>query len=127
MLFLDLDRFKQINDQLGHGSGDALLREVANRLVKSVRLEDTVARLGGDEFVVLLDAPTDIEQAVAVADKILGILRKPYQLGTQTCTISVSIGVSLYPSNGGDTDTLLAQADAAMYRAKRRGRDQIAS
>lgn len=127
MLFLDLDRFKEINDQLGHGSGDALLCEVANRLMKSVRLEDTVARLGGDEFVVLLDTPTDIEQAVAVADKILGILRKPYQLGTQTRTVSVSIGVSLYPSNGEDMETLLAQADAAMYRAKRRGRDQIAS
>lgn len=127
VLFLDLDGFKQINDQLGHRSGDALLREVASRLVKSVRLEDTVARLGGDEFVVLLDAPTDREQAVVVADKILGKLRKPYQLGTQTGTISVSIGVSLYPSNGGDTETLLAQADAAMYRAKRRGRDQIAS
>jgi diguanylate cyclase (GGDEF)-like protein/PAS domain S-box-containing protein len=126
LLFLDLDRFKEVNDRMGHASGDALLLDVADRLSHCVREEDTIARLGGDEFVVLLEGPTYEWQVKAVANKILAALRLPYQLGTQSTSISVSIGASLYPDDGRDTDSLLMHADSAMYRAKHLGRDQFA-
>ena len=118
LLFLDLDRFKEINDTMGHAAGDALLVEVAQRLTETVREEDTIARLGGDEFVVLLEGPTQENHVKAVADKIYHTLREPYQLGTQSATVSVSIGTSLFPHDGRDPETLLVHADAAMYRAK---------
>ena len=126
LLFLDLDRFKEINDTMGHASGDAVLLDVAHRLTGCVREEDTIARMGGDEFVVLLDGPTHEKQVKAVADKILDTLRKPYHLGAQSRSISVSIGASLYPGDGRDTESLLVHADTAMYRAKQQGRDQFA-
>ncbi|WP_292931873.1 sensor domain-containing diguanylate cyclase [Noviherbaspirillum sp.] len=126
LLFLDLDRFKEVNDRMGHASGDALLVDVAHRLAGCVREVDTIARLGGDEFVVLLEGPTHKMEVKAVAGKILASLRKPYQLGAQSTTISVSIGASLYPDDGGDTESLLEHADTAMYRAKQQGRDQFA-
>lgn len=126
LLFLDLDRFKEVNDRMGHASGDALLLDVAHRLSGCVREEDTIARLGGDEFVVLLEGPTHEKQVKAVADKILSALRKPYHLGKQLISISVSIGASLYPNDGKDTESLLVHADTAMYRAKQQGRDQFA-
>lgn len=125
LLFLDLDRFKEVNDSMGHASGDALLLDVAKRLTSCVREEDTIARLGGDEFVVLLDGPTQAGQVKAVAEKILHTLREPYQLGTQSTRISVSIGSSWYPVDGLDTESLLTHADSAMYRAKQEGRDRI--
>lgn len=126
MLFLDLDRFKEVNDRMGHASGDALLLDVAHRLTSCVREVDTIARLGGDEFVVLLEGPTHKMEVKAVAGKILASLRKPYQLGAQSTRISVSIGASLYPDDGSDTESLLEHADTAMYRAKQQGRDQFA-
>jgi len=126
MLFLDLDRFKEVNDRMGHASGDALLLDVANRLSNCVREEDTIARLGGDEFVVLLEGPAHANLVKTVADKILDSLRRPYHLGTQSTHISVSIGASLYPDDGRDTESLLVHADTAMYRAKQQGRDQFA-
>ena len=126
LLFLDLDRFKEVNDRMGHASGDALLLDVAQRLTGCVREVDTIARLGGDEFVVLLEGPTHKMEVKAVASKILASLRKPYQLGTQSTNISVSIGASLYPDDGRDTESLLEHADTAMYRAKQQGRDQFA-
>lgn len=125
LLFLDLDRFKAVNDSMGHAAGDALLVDVAKRLSGCVREEDTIARLGGDEFVVLLDGPTQERQVRAVTDKIRNTLSKPYRLGTQAANVSVSIGVSLYPFDGQDTETLLGHADTAMYRAKQQGRNRI--
>ncbi len=119
LLFLDLDRFKEINDTMGHAAGDALLVEVARRLRAAVREEDTIARLGGDEFVALLEGPTREQHARAVADKIDRILSEPYRLGTGSATLSVSIGLSVFPDDGSDPDALLGHADAGMYRAKR--------
>lgn len=125
LLFLDLDRFKEVNDSMGHAAGDTLLVDVAKRLTACVREEDTIARLGGDEFVVLLDGPTQKNQVRAVADKIRNALRKPYRLGEALANVTVSIGVSLYPFDGQDTDALLGHADSAMYRAKQHGRDLV--
>jgi diguanylate cyclase (GGDEF)-like protein/PAS domain S-box-containing protein len=118
LLFLDLDSFKAINDNLGHASGDALLVNVAKRLGDCVRKEDTIARLGGDEFVVLLDGPTKPNEINAIADKIHHTLREPYQLAGQSTIVNVSIGASVYPDDGEDPDSLLMHADLAMYRAK---------
>jgi diguanylate cyclase (GGDEF)-like protein/PAS domain S-box-containing protein len=120
LLFLDLDRFKEVNDAMGHAAGDAVLVEVARRLTDTVREEDTIARLGGDEFVVLLEGPSQQHNVNAIADKIHQILREPYQLGTQSATVSVSIGTSLFPDHGRDPDALLGHADTGMYGAKRR-------
>lgn len=127
LLFLDLDRFKTVNDNMGHATGDALLIDVAKRLTECVREEDTIARLGGDEFVVLLDGPTQRNQVGAIADKIRRTLREPYQFETQSdaITVTVSIGASLYPSDGQDSETLLGHADNAMYQAKQQGRDRV--
>ncbi len=125
LLFLDLDRFKAVNDDLGHAAGDALLVNVAERLTRCVREEDTIARLGGDEFVVLLNSPTQESQAMAVANKIREAVSKPYCLGSRSASVTASIGYSVYPADGGDVETLLEHADHAMYRAKQRGRDQV--
>lgn len=124
LLFLDLDSFKEVNDSMGHASGDALLVDVAKRLTDCVREEDTIARLGGDEFVVLLDGPTQQKNVEAVAHKILHTLSEPFQLGVQSATVTASIGSSLYPGDGQDTESLLGHADAAMYRAKQLGRNR---
>ncbi|MDY6982738.1 MAG: diguanylate cyclase [Pseudomonadota bacterium] len=123
LLFLDLDRFKHINDTLGHDAGDALLREVAKRLNGAVRASDTVARLGGDEFVVLLPEQNDVEQLTTVATRILDSVRKPFVLGADELQITVSIGVSTYPQDGLDEQTLTKHADVAMYQAKKSGRN----
>jgi diguanylate cyclase (GGDEF)-like protein/PAS domain S-box-containing protein len=125
VLFIDLDRFKTINDSLGHVVGDELLIQVASRLHESSRESDIVARLGGDEFVVVL---TDVEGAantVRVADKILGKLRQPYYTNGRELHSTPSIGVALYPSDGEDADTLMKNADTAMYQAKAAGRNTI--
>lgn len=118
MLFLDLDRFKEINDTLGHAAGDTLLINVARRLADTVREEDTIARLGGDEFVVLLEGPTQANQVEAIVNKFHQTLHEPYRLGTQSVTVGVSIGASLFPLDGLDPESLLVHADAGMYRAK---------
>ncbi|GGX61348.1 putative bifunctional diguanylate cyclase/phosphodiesterase [Saccharospirillum salsuginis] len=122
VLFLDLDRFKVINDSLGHSSGDELLRQVAKRLQSCLREQDLVSRLGGDEFVILA---TQLEANTAqyVAEKILVTLEPPFEIFGQTLYISSSIGISLYPNDGADQDELLAFADAAMYSAKTAGRN----
>lgn len=113
---LDLDRFKMVNDTLGHGVGDQLLKEVARRLKQTVRECDTVARLGGDEFVLLLSGGT--EAAIEVSDRVLKAMAKPLQTGGQAIDIGISMGIALYPDHGQDDATLLRHADAAMYRAK---------
>ena len=121
ILFLDLDRFKIVNDSLGHVHGDALLRDVAQRLKRSVRPQDTLARIGGDEFAILIEDPAGLTTAVGVAERILDAMRTPLQLSHQSVFPSVSIGIA--QSLGRDTspDDLLRDADIAMYEAKRAG------
>jgi diguanylate cyclase (GGDEF)-like protein len=123
--FLDLDRFKQINDTLGHEAGDQLLQEVATRLQGCVRDSDTVARLGGDEFVVLLPELEDGKLAATVAHKILGVLAKPFTLIGHEFRITASIGISVYPRDGQDEQTLTKNADIAMYQAKAEGKNNF--
>jgi diguanylate cyclase (GGDEF)-like protein/PAS domain S-box-containing protein len=123
LLFMDLDRFKTINDTLGHLSGDSLLRQVAQRLQSSMREQDTVARLGGDEFLVLLEHVADVSDVAHVANKILSALALPFQLGKHELHVTVSIGVSLYPRDAQDTESLLKYADTALYKAKDAGRN----
>jgi len=123
VLFLDLDNFKRINDSLGHETGDKLLRSVALRLNACVRGSDTISRLGGDEFVVLVTEDKYAEDAVLTADKILAALAAPHAIDTHELHVTTSIGISVYPADGGDTETLIKNADTAMYHAKEMGRD----
>jgi diguanylate cyclase (GGDEF)-like protein len=123
--FLDLDRFKQINDTLGHEAGDQLLQEVATRLQGCVRDSDTVARLGGDEFVVLLPELEDGKLAAIVAHKILAVLGKPFTLIGHEFRVTASIGISVYPQDGQDEQTLTKNADIAMYQAKAEGKNNF--
>jgi|KBSMisStaDraftv2_1062788.scaffolds.fasta_scaffold04258_5 diguanylate cyclase (GGDEF)-like protein/PAS domain S-box-containing protein len=122
VMFLDLDRFKMVNDTFGHDVGDLLLREVARRLRAAVRESDTVARLGGDEFTVLLPELAGPEGAAAVADKILEATREPCHIAGHELFITTSIGIALYPRDGTDVDSLMKRADEAMYQVKARGR-----
>ncbi|MBD2329552.1 CHASE2 domain-containing protein [Alkalinema sp. FACHB-956] len=126
LLFLDLDGFKQVNDTLGHGIGDQLLRSVSKRLTCCLRASDTVARLGGDEFTVILPAVPGIQEVIRVAEKILHTLAQPFILEGHTVRVTTSIGISLYPNHAEDLETLLKQADTAMYRAKQAGKSQFA-
>jgi diguanylate cyclase (GGDEF)-like protein len=123
--FIDLDRFKQINDTLGHEAGDDLLKEVANRLKACVRDSDTVARMGGDEFVVLLPELGDEHYAAKVAQKIITSVAKPFILLGQECRVTASIGISSYPKDGPDEQALTKNADIAMYQAKEDGRNNF--
>jgi diguanylate cyclase (GGDEF)-like protein/PAS domain S-box-containing protein len=124
VLFLDLDRFKMINDSLGHNAGDQLLVAFAQRLTQSLRPADTVARLGGDEFTVLLEDPREPDDAVGVADRIIEGLRKPFTLGTQEVFIGTSIGIALSNSDYTRPQDVLRDADTAMYRAKAMGKSR---
>ncbi len=122
VMYLDLDRFKQINDTLGHEAGDECLKEVARRLRQCVRSSDTVARMGGDEFTILLPEIAENGDVRAVAQKILDAMKTPLLLAGQELIITTSIGISLFPRDGRDGETLLKHADAAMYRVKGSGR-----
>jgi diguanylate cyclase len=121
LLFLDLNNFKQINDTLGHTVGDQVLKLAAGRLASSVRAADTVSRHGGDEFLILLTEVAQVGDAVAIADKLDATLAVPSRVGDRDVHLTASIGISLYPDDGEDADTLIERADAAMYHAKRHG------
>jgi diguanylate cyclase (GGDEF)-like protein len=123
IVFMDLDRFKVINDSLGHGAGDVLLRQVADRLRGESRKGDTVARMGGDEFVLLVENPEALMDVCACAQRVVERLSAPYVLGRNDCHITVSVGISIYPCDGVDSQTLLKAADVAMYQAKQIGRN----
>jgi len=123
VLFLDLDRFKAVNDSLGHAAGDRLIQDVAERLRTCLREGDTVARLGGDEFTLLLPGVAQVVDAARVAEKVLDALRVPFLIEDRELFATASIGISFYPEDGREADTLVKNADAAMYRAKQQGRD----
>jgi len=147
LLYVDLDQFKRINDTLGHETGDALLRQVAERLQTGLDLEGgdehlpvglgalkpaeaerargRLARVGGDEFIVVLTGRTDVDQAQATARRILGILATPFQQESYELVVTPSIGIAMYPEHGGDAQSLLKNADGAMYEAKASGRNQL--
>ncbi len=124
VLFVDLDNFKNINDSLGHGAGDGVLQQASARIVSCVRDTDTVARMGGDEFVLLLPQASDAAPFDEVCHRIIDALSKPFTLNLSEAYLSASIGVALYPTDGKAGDTLMMNADAAMYQAKRSGKNQ---
>lgn len=126
LMFLDLDRFKVVNDTLGHAVGDALLKTVAVKLQALVRQADTVARLGGDEFVVMLVNPANQDEVEHIAKRIIAAFNEPMQLGTAVAQVGTSIGIAMYPDNGTSAAELLKNADAAMYQAKQNGRNSFA-
>jgi len=123
LLYLDLDKFKPVNDALGHSAGDELLKAVATRIRQLVRESDTVARIGGDEFTVILRDIARREEAETVARKIIAAVATPFQLGSQKHSVGIgtSIGIAIYPADGRDADALVKAADSAMYSAKQAG------
>lgn len=125
VIYLDLDRLKSVNDSVGHPAGDDVLREVSKRLSDISRDGDTVARLGGDEFTLLMPQLHNVQEAVTLANRVLESLRKPVTVSGQQFRITASIGLAVFPDDGRDSDTLVRNADAAMYRAKEQGRDNL--
>src|SRR6185312_9011187 len=125
VLFIDLDRFKNINDTLGHDAGDRLLVEVARRLFRCVRESDVVSRWGGDEFVALLEEFGSPNDVVTVARRILDSLARPLLIGSQELVVTASVGISTFPDDGEDSAALLKAADIAMYRAKENGKNNF--
>lgn len=126
VVFIDLDNFKAVNDTMGHACGDQLIKQVARRLTRCLRDTDTVARIGGDEFVLLLeDVEHDYDALSQLLERTLTAIREPCQLGEREFTVCCSVGVSLFPSDGADADTLLKHADIAMYQAKESGRNNF--
>lgn len=122
LLLIDLDGFKTVNDDLGHAAGDAVLREVSRRLLRSVRSSDTVARLGGDEFALLLPGVGDLDQAGLVAQNVLQAVSRPIALGEETVSVGASVGIAIHGQDTAQTDDLLSNADLALYQAKNHGR-----
>jgi diguanylate cyclase (GGDEF)-like protein len=120
LLFIDLDGFKSVNDELGHGAGDVLLQQVAGRMSACIRAGDTACRYGGDEFVIMLPEVDGLETAAMVAEKIRSQLSAPYLVHGSTVTVTASIGTAVYPVDGQDYDALVQQSDIRMYRAKTR-------
>jgi len=124
VLFLDLDNFKRINDTLGHSAGDALLRQVGERLRNRLRTTDTVGRRGGDEFMVVFNHPCDVKEVMAVVNKVRGVFAQPFNCEGEELFVTCTLGVALSPEDGRDAETLVKNADIAMYRAKEKGKDQ---
>lgn len=125
VLFIDLDRFKTINDSMGHEAGDQLLQEIATRLTETLRAVDVVARLGGDEFVVLIEEFQDLDQLKTVAGRILSSVIKPVFIGKQECRVTASIGISIFPNDADDEQSLMKNSDIAMYFAKEEGKNNF--
>jgi diguanylate cyclase (GGDEF)-like protein len=125
VLFVDLDRFKHINDTLGHPVGDEVLRRVAKAMVAQVRAGDTVARIGGDEFVLLLEDDVSLRSVAMVAQKLVDLVSSPFVIDGKELYVTASIGISLCPNDGDDADSLLKNADMAMYKAKQQGRNNF--
>jgi diguanylate cyclase (GGDEF)-like protein len=121
VMFLDLDKFKPINDSLGHAIGDQVLRQISHRLMKCVRVSDTVSRIGGDEFVILLTELEGENNAAACACKIIAAVAEPLEIGPHVLHLGLSIGIGMYPGDGDDAETLIMNADTAMYRSKAEG------
>ena len=124
-LLVRLDDFRQVNDTLGHGAGDAVLREVAQRLTACVRKADTLARAGADEFALVVCDLKEKADCRVVAEKLQQALAAEFRIGNRRLRLAASIGVSVFPADGGDGEALLRNADAAMYRAKQLGRNQV--
>lgn len=124
VLFFDVDRFKSVNDSLGHHTGDALLKTFATRIQQSLRVGDTPARFGGDEFTLLLPRLESVDDAVAVARKLLRAIREPVTVGSRELVTTTSVGIAIFPEDGADPEALIRNADAAMYRAKEQGGDR---
>jgi len=124
VLFVDLDAFKMVNDTMGHDQGDELLKEVAKRLAASVRSDDTVCRVGGDEFILMVQNISNPEDIVKIANKVVACFEEPYKLKGQDFFVTSSIGVAMYPIDGDNVDTLIKNADIAMYKAKESGKNQ---
>ena len=124
-MFLDLDGFKEINDQHGHEFGDNVLRSTAERITAEIRETDTVARIGGDEFVIILSSIPETEIANRIARSLVEAIARPLEIGDVAITISVSIGISLYPDNGVTAEELIRSADKAMYSIKRDGKNNF--
>jgi len=125
LLFLDLDHFKEVNDTLGHPAGDLLLKSIASRLLACVRQTDTVCRQGGDEFVLLLPEINQPEDAILTARKVIAAMVPAHELGAHQVAVTLSLGISLFPEDGADPETLVEAADIAMYYAKRSGRNNF--
>jgi diguanylate cyclase (GGDEF)-like protein len=123
-MMLNLDKFKQVNDVLGHKIGDLLLKAVSERLKKTLRKSDPVARMGGDEFMVILPEIAHEYDAGMVAEKIIEVFQWPFRLETKELSVTTSVGVSVFPKDGNDTDTLVKHADIAMYCSKGLGRNK---
>ncbi len=124
VMMLDLDKFKEVNDTLGHAAGDILLKAVANRLTGALRKHDTVSRLGGDEFIIVIPEVINKDDLAMLARKILDVVRAPFAIDEHNVSVGSSIGIALYPDDGTDIETLMQHADAAMYAAKQSGRNQ---
>ena len=124
VLFCDIDRFKDINDERGHAAGDEVLRVVGERISSAIRREDVAARIGGDELLVILAGVHDLDEAVAIAESIRTVAAEPIALGGASVTATLSIGVTIAGADE-DADALVARADEAMYEAKRSGRDRV--
>jgi diguanylate cyclase (GGDEF)-like protein/PAS domain S-box-containing protein len=118
LLFIDLDRFKRVNDSLGHEIGDQLLKSVAKRMQSSVRGTDTISRVGGDEFIVLLSQIPSPDVPAKTAEKLVNVLSEPYKIEEHDVVVTASVGVSIYPDDGKDAESLMRKADASMYSAK---------
>ncbi|VVN77214.1 GGDEF domain-containing protein [Pseudomonas fluorescens] len=121
LMFIDLDRFKSVNDTLGHACGDKLLVAVAERLGQSVRRSDVVSRLSGDEFAILITCMDQVDQLEALAHKLIAAINQPFMIEAQSIEVRISVGISLFPADGVSAEDLLGQADGAMYQAKKTG------
>ena len=123
LVFMDVDHFKSINDTHGHGTGDAVLKEFAERLQGAIRATDMAARLGGDEFVVVIESLNTVEEASVVSEKLVSAIRQPMTVDAHRLVVTASMGLAYYEGQGSSADALIAKADRALYRAKVAGRD----